>query len=252
MKAKILGTQEEIELPKVFEETVRKDIVEKIYNAMFTKQRYTVYPIAGKQSSSGKQSHTRRKFKTLYGKGISRVPRKTMSRRGDQFSWVGTFMPGTVKGRAAHPPKLGRTERVINKKEKVIALKSCIAASASKKILEKNYKNFNATQIPIIIKSSLLEKPKEILKLLEENNVKTHGERKVRSGKGKVRGRKYKNIKKILLILGNKENPRKIKNFFNFEKVQQLNIKKMSLNGEPGKIIVYTDYSLKEIADRFK
>lgn len=252
MKTKILGTQEEIELPGVFEEAVRKDIVEKVYNAMFTKQRYTVYPIAGKQSSSGKQSHTRRKFKTLYGKGISRVPRKTMSRRGDQFFWVGTFMPGTVKGRAAHPPKLDRRDRLVNKKEKILAIKSCIAASASKKILEKNYKNFNATQVPIIIKSTLLEKPKEILKLLEENNTKTHGESKIRSGKGKTRGRKHKNTRKILIVLGNKENSNKIKNFFNFEKVQQLNVKKMSLNGNPGKIIAYTDNALKEIAARFK
>lgn len=88
--------------------------------------------------------------------------------------------------------------------------------------------------------------------MLEENNIKTHGERKVRSGKGKTRGRKYKNTKKVLLILGNKENPNKIKNFFIFEKVQQLNIKKMSLNGTPGRIMAYTDISLKEIADRFK
>ena len=116
MKAKILNTQEQIELPQVFSSQIRKDIVDKVYNAMFKKQRYTNYPLAGKQSSTGKQSHTRRKFKTTYGKGISRVPKKALWRRGDQFYWVGTFTPETVKGHPAHPPKLLRRQRVINKK----------------------------------------------------------------------------------------------------------------------------------------
>ena len=193
MKAKILNTTEQIELPSVFSSKIRKDIVDKVYIAMFHKQRYTVYPIAGKQSSTGKQSHTRRKFKTLYGKGISRVPRKALWRRGDQFYWVGTFTPETVKGRAAHPPKLLRRQRVINKKEKIIAIRSCIAATAHTEMIKKNYAKPMNYQFPIIIKASLLEKPKEFMKEMKSNKIEIMKERKVRPGKGKVRGRRYKN-----------------------------------------------------------
>jgi large subunit ribosomal protein L4e len=226
--------------------------VKKVNDAMFKKQRYTVYPIAGKQSSTGKQSHTRRKFKTLYGKGISRVPRKALSRRGDQFYWVGTYSPGIVKGRAAHPPKLERRERTINKKEKIIALNSCIAATRSTELLKKNYKTFNERTLPVIIKSGLLSKPKEIIEILEKNNLRTNEKRKIRSGKGKNRGRKYRVQRRMLMIVGDKENFQKVRNIFDVLKVHEMNVKKLSLNGMPGKMAVYTENAIKEIGNKFK
>jgi large subunit ribosomal protein L4e len=251
MKAKILNTQEEIELPSVFNSTIRQDIVEKVYNAMFKKQRYTVYPLAGKQSSTGKQSHTRRKFKTLYGKGISRVPRKALWRRGDQFYWVGTFIPGTVKGRQAHPPKIERRERHINKKEKILAIKSCIAATASKDILKKNYSRLNNLEMPIIIKSQILEKkPKEFLKEFQDK-INLVPIKKVRAGKGKTRGRKYKNTRKVLLILADKEKT-KVENInIKVLKISQLNVKDLSLNGKPGKLAIYTEQAIKELENKY-
>ena len=251
MKAKILNTQETIELPQVFSSSIRRDIVEKTQAAMFKKQRYTVFPLAGKQSSTGKQSHTRRKFKTLYGKGISRVPRKALWRRGDQFYWVGTFIPGTVKGRQAHPPKIGRRDRVINKKEKILALRSCIAATASKELLQQNYSTFNSKlELPIIIKSSLLGKTKEIVNALKINKIEILKDKKIRAGKGKTRGRKYKNAKKILLILGEKEkSPTSI---FNSIKISQLNTQDLSLNGKPGKLVIYTENAIKELGSKYK
>ncbi len=251
MKAKILNTQEQIELPSVFSSNIRVDIVEKVYNAMFKKQRYTVYPLAGKQSSTGKQSHTRRKFKTLYGKGISRVPRKALWRRGDQFYWVGTFSPGTVKGRQAHPPKLERRQRIINKKEKILAIRSCIAATASQEIMKKNYSNPIQVPFPIIIKSSLIEKPKEFVKELDKDKLEIMKERKIRKGKGKIRGRKYKNARKATLIIGDKEKS-KLSNLINEVKVSHMNVPSLSLNGKPGKLTIYTEQAIKEIGNKFK
>ncbi len=251
MKAKILNTQEQIELPQVFSSQIRKDIVDKVYNAMFKKQRYTNYPLAGKQSSTGKQSHTRRKFKTTYGKGISRVPKKALWRRGDQFYWVGTFTPETVKGHPAHPPKLLRRQRVINKKERTIAIKSCIAATASQEIIKKNYTNPINASFPIIIKSSLLEKPKEFMKELKSNKIEIMKERKIRPGKGKVRGRRYKNTRKAVLIISDKEKS-KLNNLINHLKVSHINVHDLSLNGKPGKLAIYTENAIKEMGNKFK
>ena len=137
MKSHIISIEgkesREISLPECFNSHVREDLIHKVFLAVQKRQQqpYGAYILAGKTvSASGKQSHARRKWKTLYGKGMSRVPRKTMSHRGEQFYWVGAFIPGTVKGREAHPPKPLSAEIEINKKENRKAIDSAIAASA--------------------------------------------------------------------------------------------------------------------------
>ena len=256
MKTKILGTTQELEIPKVFESNIRDDIVKKVHDAMFSKQYYTVFPLAGKQSSKHKQSHCRRKFKTLYGKGISRVPRKAMWRRGDQFYWVGVYNPGIRGGRAPHAPKGFRRPRYINKKEKIIALKSCLAATASKDILQKNYPNLSVSSFPLIIQSKILDKKtKEIEKFIEDQKINIKAEKKVRHGIGKVRGRKYKNTRKVLLVLSDKEKSKiqKLKGLnVNITNTSQLNVKELSLNGKPGKLTIYTENAINDLKDKFK
>jgi len=256
MKAKILGTTNEIELPPVFDSPIREDITKKVHDSLFSRQPYAVSPLAGRQSSKHKQSHCRRKFKTLYGKGISRVPRKALWRRGDQFYWVGVYSPGIRGGRAAHPPKGVRRIRNINKKEKILALKSCLAATASKTILQKNYPNLKPSSFPLIIESSLLDKKtKEIFKFLEDQKIEIKAKKKVRPGIGKVRGRKYKNTRKVLLVLGKNEAQKiqKLKSLnLNISNTNQLNVKELSLNGKPGKLTIYTENSIKELGEKFK
>ena len=68
------------------------------------RQRYGANPEAGKKVSAA-LSKRRRKYRGSYGHGISRVPRKILSRRGTSMNWQGAFAPGTVGGRRAHPPK---------------------------------------------------------------------------------------------------------------------------------------------------
>lgn len=251
MKTKILGTTNEIEIPKVFESDIREDIVKKVSDALFSKQYYTVFPLAGRQSSKHKQSHARRKFKTLYGKGISRVPRKALWRRGDQFYWVGVYNPGIRGGRAPHAPKGFRRPRYINKKEKILALKSCLAATASKDILQKNYPSLKISSFPLIIQSQIIDKKtKEIEKFLENEKLDIKADKKVRAGIGKVRGRKYKNTRKIILILSDKEKSKiqRLKGLnVKVTNTSQLNVKELSLNGKPGKLAVYTENAIKDL-----
>ncbi|MCL6500872.1 MAG: hypothetical protein K6T16_02460, partial [Candidatus Pacearchaeota archaeon] len=102
-KVKIIGSDgqwgKEIELPEVFSKNIREDILHKVYEATKTWQPYGAYVLAGKEvSASSKESHRRRKYKTLYGAGISRIPRKIHSRRGEHFYWRGAYIPGTVGG----------------------------------------------------------------------------------------------------------------------------------------------------------
>ena len=76
-------------MPNFFSAKIRDDIVSKILEAKKNKQPYAPSPVAGKQHAArGKVVHRRHVWRSGYGKGISRVPRKIMSRRGEQFNWV--------------------------------------------------------------------------------------------------------------------------------------------------------------------
>src|SRR3989338_8071357 len=128
----------EINLPSQFNEPVREDIILRAVLAIQTKRRteYGAYEEAGMRYST-RQPKRRRKYRGMYGIGISRVPRKIMSRSGTQFNRVAALAPGTVGGRKAHPPKASKIwlER-INKKERVKAIRSAISASVNKYIVE--------------------------------------------------------------------------------------------------------------------
>ena len=96
-----------IDLHSCFSKKIREDIIAKVLEVKKNKQPYAPSPVAGKQhSASGKIRHRRHVWKSGYGKGISRIPRKIISRRGSQFNWIGAEIASTVGGRRAHPPKI--------------------------------------------------------------------------------------------------------------------------------------------------
>ena len=118
-------------LPEQFSELIRPDLIERAVFAIQShkKQPYGASPEAGKRHSA-RISRRRHKYKTSYGHGISRVPRKIMSHRGERFNWVGALAPGTVGGRRAHPPKAEKiVDQKINKKERKKAIRSALAAT---------------------------------------------------------------------------------------------------------------------------
>ncbi len=251
----------EIALPNAFSSVVREDIVAKVVEAKKTRQPYSPSPVGGKQhSASGKIQHTRHVWKTMQGKGISRVPRKIMSRRGSQFNWVGAEIPSAVGGRRAHPPKvisMINTKR-INKKEMALALKSALSATADEKLVAKRYERLAGKKIsglPLVVESKITHlKAKDLIQSLR----KILGEvlfgvslkqRSVRSGKGKLRGRKYKKNLGLLLVVGNKE---KLKtNLIDVKGVKGLNVTDLA-NGGVGRLTMYTEEAIKEIGEKIK
>ena len=120
-----------IELPIQFYEPVRTDLIKKAFLVILSNRRqpYGADPEAGKKSSA-ELSRRRKKYRGSYGLGISRIPRKIMSRRGTRMNWVGAFSPGTVGGRRAHPPKAEKIwSQKINKEERRKAIRSAISAT---------------------------------------------------------------------------------------------------------------------------
>ncbi|MFH1311256.1 MAG: 50S ribosomal protein L4 [Nanoarchaeota archaeon] len=263
-KTEIINTEgkkaKEIELPKFFSQKIKEDIVAKVVEAGKTRQPYGPSLVAGKQhAASGKIVHRRHVWRSGYGRGMSRIPRKILSRRGSQFNWVGAEISSTRGGRRAHPPKARRMINLkkINKKEMHIALLSALSATADKKYVLKKYKSLEEKDIkklPLIVESklsslkikSLVESLKKILgKSLFEIISK---KKKIRAGKGKRRGRRYKINAGLLLVISNKE---KIDTGV-FERKNAKNLSVADLaRGGLGRLVIYTEDAIKELEEKF-
>src|SRR3989338_10539422 len=82
----------EIELPSQFNEKPRGDLIKKMFLKSQEQAPYGASPEAGKRYSA-KLSRRRRDYKTGYGRGMARSPRKVLWRRGRQFGYVGALAP---------------------------------------------------------------------------------------------------------------------------------------------------------------
>jgi large subunit ribosomal protein L4e len=215
MKADVLNIKgekiREIELPECFSFPLRRDILSRLYEASKKKQPYAPFILAGLQASaSGKIKHARRKWKTVYGYGMSRVPRKIFSRSGNRFSWRGATVASTRGGREAHPPKVESMikEKKINKKERLSALFSAISSIS-----------------PLIVDSLSNAKTKEIISFV--NKLK-------------------KNQKGKLLIVTAKNENTKTK-IFDVAKASQLSVKHLYPYDNRYKIVIYTEQAINEL-----
>ncbi|MEM4181666.1 MAG: 50S ribosomal protein L4 [Candidatus Pacearchaeota archaeon] len=260
MKIKIISASGKekgfLELPENFLSSIRKDIVQKVFEAQKRWQPHGTKVGAGAMySASGILRRKRHAWKGTYGRGISRIPRKIMARSGSSFTWVGATAASTVGGREAHPPRVNENQfRKINKKELLIAINSCLSASANKKIIEQNY-NLKLENLPIVLSSDVLKlKTKDFFKLMSsilgEKFKDLLQKRKKRAGKGKMRGRKYKKTAGILFVISSNEQF-KIKGL-ELKKVEELKIDDLSLNGKPGRLIIFSEDSIKEMGERWK
>jgi len=262
MKAKLLDiTGKEkgnIELPKEFSATIREDIVSRVLEVKKTQQPYAPSLVAGKQhSAKGLIVHRRHVWRSGYGRGQSRVPRKIFSGRGSQFNWEAAETPNSRGGMRAHPPKIEHflKELKINKKEFKIAFVSALAATANEKYLSKKYSRLEdkKTKVPFVVEGKLTElKIKDTLKALKEilgNETYEIAIKKkaIRAGRGKMRGRRYKSNAGMLLVLGNNE---KLKtNMFDVVNAKDLSIFNLAKGGL-GRLTVYTENAIKDIEKR--
>lgn len=250
-----------IELPNCFSVEIRKDLIAKSIEVLKTRQfqPYSSFYLAGKQASaSGKIRHGRRKWKTAYGRGISRVPRKIMWRRGSHFYWIGATISSARGGRRVHPPRVIEKEKSMNRKETIQAVKSAIAATANPEMLKKRYESLHdveiKTKLPIIVESKMvglrardfLSAIKRILPELFEIAIPKES---IRAGKGKLRGRRYKKSAGMLLVTGDNEETR-IKRV-DVKKAKELNVLDLAY-GNPGRLTVYTEKAVKDLAERFE
>lgn len=202
------GERGKLKLPSQFSEIVRPDIIRKAVHAVQNSRRqsYATDPLAGKRVSAD-LSKRRRKYRGSYGKGISRIHRKIMSRNGMHFNWVGALAPQARGGRQAHPPVAEKIwAHKMNKKERRKAIRSAMAATLFSQIVaQRGHKIPSHYPFALDAEVEKLKKTSEVKKALESlgftDELARSSITKVRAGRGKSRGRRLKRRTGVLLVV---------------------------------------------------
>ena len=255
MKAKIVNKEgkgnKKVDLPSCFKGPVREDIAQKYQEVAKKMQPYGQSPEGGRKYAN-EVRHARNKFRSHYGRGVSRVPRKIFWRRGTQFFWEAAGVPGVRGGRRAHPPKPVQAKKKINKKEKKLAIRSAIASTGEREWIKKRYDTVgDIKEAPIVVKSDILELgsnefEKKLRKILGDLSKVAFKDKKVRSGKGKRRGRKYKKSAGALLIMGDKEECKS--SIVEARKAKNLGIEDL---WPLGRLTVYTEKAIEDLKEHW-
>lgn len=236
----------EIDLPEVFETTYRPDLIKRAVLAAQANrtQDYGSDPFAGKRTSAESLGT---------GRGMARVPRS---------NGQGRRVPQAVGGRKAHPPKAekDRTQKV-NKKERRLAVRSAIAATADAELVaERGHRFDEDVELPLVVSDEFEEllKTKEVVAFLEAIGLHADVERadegrKVRAGRGKTRGRKYKEPSSILFVTSSEAGPSKAaRNLAGVDvaTAREVGAEDLAPGTHPGRLTVWTESAIEEVADR--
>ncbi len=195
---------EKIELAEVFQAPFRPDLIKR---AVLSSRRnrqvpYGVDPRAGKRTSAESWGT---------GRGAARVPRVKGSRTHSASR--AALIPFAVGGRRTHPPEADQNfSEKVNKKERIIARNSAIAATSDPILVEsRGHIIEEVNYLPLVVTDELesLKKTKDVYETFKSLGLSfdlAKAKRRnshVRAGKGKRRGRKYKNGKSVLLVVAN-------------------------------------------------
>ncbi len=249
VKVKVYGRKgsekETITLPGIFTTEYRPDVIKKSFHILRSNSRqpYGSAPEAGRQHATASVGK---------GRGMSRVPRLTQGR-------AAALAPCVVGGRRAHPPRSQRIWREkINKKEQKLARRSALAATANKELVSNRGHRFNeGLTLPIIVDDEFeqLQKTKDVMDAFQQigiydDVVRAKNGKHIRAGKGKRRGRRYKTPKSILVISGNQQFQKAVRNLIGVDVVDpaQVNIEHLAPGGVSGRLTVITKSSLSTLA----
>ncbi|MEN9626112.1 MAG: hypothetical protein RL557_440 [archaeon] len=242
---------------ELFEEPIRIDIIRKVIEAEREWHPNAPKLYAGmNRSASGQVRHKRHSWKSDRGKGMPRIPKKQMWRRGTQFSWEGAIIPSVRGGRRAHPPHGQLNNKKINKKEYQKAFLSSLSYISSPAEVQKKYDSLHTTSfnlsLPIIFDSQFFQmKTKEFLASLETvlgNSAAVAIQKKnLRAGRGKARGRKYKRSSGLLFVVGNNERA-KISGI-EMKPAQELTVSDIAENG--ARLTAFSEQAIKDLEKKY-
>lgn len=248
MKAQIKtiegGVSRDIDLPVMFTEEYRPDLIKKAVMALQSTRRqpHGTYPYAGICSSAVGWGS---------GRGSSHVPR---IKNGSRAAKV----PQAKGGREAHPPVVAKVlVKQINGKEKQKAFRSAIAASVQEELVRKRGHLFEGA-VPVVFEDRFetLSRTQDVISALTAVGVfqdveRAKESRKVRAGRGKMRGRRYKQRKSLLIVTAGSP-LRSARNLAGVDVVtiDQLNVEHLAPGMQAGRLTVWTESALTRLEGR--
>ncbi len=265
MKIKMMDTTGKeggtIELPSVFSTPYRPDLIRRAVIAFQANRRqpYGTDWFAGKRSSAHYEgSRHVAPDQLMMNREMARMARLHGHTPGF-LNMRARVVPQAVKGRRAHPPKVERVwEQKVNQKERQLALRSAIAATANIEAVKE--RGHVVKEVPIIVEGiEKLQKTKDMLAFLEKiglgKELSRTKDKKIRAGRGKLRGRRYKQKVGPLFVVKNVKNIKKaaqnIPGAF-VSDVKNLNAEVLSPGAHGARLKIWSKEAIDEIKSRYK
>jgi large subunit ribosomal protein L4e len=248
----------EVPLPQVFSEKLNLYVLKRAFIAEESERFQLKYtdPLAGKRKAA-ELTKRRRAYKTTYGHGLNRTPRKVLYHTGgSSFYYVGAVAPHTVGGREAHPPKKEKVMiKKINKKERLLAIRVGIAASANRELVDKFHRISKLKSLPLIVSGDIekIKKTKEAAEKLRAiglgDELERISARSIRAGKGKLRGRRYRRKLGPVLVVGKGTSVTRAFGNLNMSvrNVDNLKLSDVTNGGFAGRLLIWTRGAINEV-----
>ena len=229
-------------LPEVLTAPIRPDLVNVIHNSVARNKRQArgVSLLAGHQTSAESWGT---------GRAVARIPRVGGS--GTHRSGQGAFGNMCRKGHMFAPLKVYRKwHQKSNLKERRHAVASALAASAvAPLVMARGHKIEDITEIPLVVDHLNYKKTKDVLDALltlglQDELTRVALSKKIRTGKGKMRNRRYVKRRGPLIIhdISEKEIRLAARNILGVDtcRVQKLNILQLAPGGHVGRLVIWT------------
>ncbi|KAF2875515.1 60S ribosomal protein-like protein L4 [Massariosphaeria phaeospora] len=243
------ASKDTLPVPNVFKSPIRPDIVHDVHTGMNKNRRqpYAVSEKAGHQTSAESWGT---------GRAVARIPR--VSGGGTHRAGQAAFGNMCRSGRMFAPTKVWRRwHQKIPLNQKRFATASALAASSSAALLFARGHNISTVpEVPLVISSTAfadgaIAKTSAALALLKSIGASGDVERvkksrKVRSGKGKLRGRRHRQRRGPLVVYNPDEDGKElVKAFRNLPGVEtssvySLNLLQLAPGGHLGRFIIWT------------
>ncbi|MFB0501099.1 MAG: 50S ribosomal protein L4 [Candidatus Bathyarchaeia archaeon] len=236
LKGKQVG---KVSLAPIFKIPTRPDVIKRSVVAI----RSHRFQPQGRDILAGKRTTAESRG---VGLGIARVAR--LKGRGQRAA----FIPFAVGGRATHPPVVEKKiKKKIPRKEMRLALRSAVAATASKEVVaSRGHMIDDVPDFPLVVVDEIqgLKKTKEVEEVFIHIGVwpdifRVKESRKVRAGKGKMRGRKMKQAVGPLLVISKNEGiAEAARNLpgVDIASVDNLNVELLAPGTHPGRLTIWT------------
>jgi large subunit ribosomal protein L4e len=246
LKGKATGN---IRLPSIFKTPVRPDVIKR---AVVTIQSHRFQP-QGRDPRAGKRTSAESRGT---GFGIARVSRIKGGNRA-------AFISSAVGGRATHPPVVNKKIRKrIPRKEKLLAIRSAVAATASKEtVSSRGHVTEDVRDFPLVVVDDIerLRTTKEVEEVFIQLGVwpdvyRVKESRKVRAGKGKMRGRRIKQgVGPLLVVTKNEGVVEAARNIPGVDavRVNSLNAELLAPGTHSGRLVIWTNSALGKVDELF-